>query len=427
MIAASFAQAAIGADPVRVILDCDKGGENADIYRCVRQANLLIIQNKKTKAILKAIGSDFKKSHGLRPSLVLCDEPAQWAVGGERLNSALTTSLGKKHGSRILYFGTRPRNNLHFFARLLDDPDPSVFALTYAAKDTDTWHHEKTWHKANPGMRHGLPDINVLRAESRRAKTDPSLLAAFKALRLNLGTDEADDRDLLIDPETWAELLAREAPPREGKPAWGIDLGGAAAMSAISACWPNGRLETICMFGREPSLDERSLQDGVGSLYETAKTRGELLISSRRIPDLQELFREALERFGVPSVMAADTWRLAEIRDALEGSEVERALADVDLVVRRHGFHDGDVAIRAWKKAVVGRKLYPVGKPLLLTAALAEAVVRTDQSGNECLAKGVEGGRRKRLRDDVVSASLLAVEQAFADRESSGGYSGTFY
>ena len=266
-----------------------------------------------------------------------------------------------------------------------------------------------------------------LRAEARRAKTDPSLLAAFKALRLNLGTDEADDRDLLIDPETWAELLAREAPPREGSPCFGIDLGGAAAMSAISACWPNGRLETLCMFGREPSLDQRSLQDGVGSLYATAKTRGELLISSRRIPDLVELFREALERFGVPSVMAADTWRLAELQDALEGSEVERALAGVDLAVSRHGFHDGDKAIRAWKKAVVGRKLYPVGKPLLLTAALAEAVVRTDQSGNECLAKGSEGGRRKRLRDDVVSASLLAVEQAFSDREPSGGYSGTFY
>ena len=140
---------------------------------------------------------------------------------------------------------------------------------------------------------------------------------------MNLGTDEADDRDLLIFPETWAELLAREAPPREGSSCWGIDLGGAAAMSAISACWPNGRLETLCMFGREPSLDQRSLQDGVGSLYATAKTRGELLISSkRRIPDLvKSLFRRsvtALSAFLVSWLRIRGG--LAELQDALEGS-----------------------------------------------------------------------------------------------------------
>ena len=303
-------------------LDCAKGGPNYDKYRCVRQQNAFIIENRKTKAKLKALGSNYSTTHGIRPNLVLADEPAQWGASGERLTAALATSLGKRKGAKILFFGTRPRNNLHFYARLLDDPDPSVFCISYSAKESDPWHIQKTWHKANPGMRYGLPDIDVLRAEARRAKTDPSLLASFKALRLNMGTDESDDRDLLIDPETWRELLESDAPPPEGKPAWGIDLGGSAAMSAISACWPNGRIECLAMFGREPSLDQRALQDGVGSLYETAKTRGELLVSSKRIPDLQELFGEALQRFGVPSVIACDTWRLSELQDDLENSDV---------------------------------------------------------------------------------------------------------
>ena len=426
LVAASFAQAAIGGDPIRTILGCEKGGEHYDLYRCVRQQNQLIIQNRESKARLRAIGSNHESAHGLRPNLVLCDEPAQWGASGERLTAALATSLGKRKGAKLLFFGTRPRNSLHFYARLLNDPDPSVFCISYSAKESDPWHIQKTWHKANPGMRYGLPLKETLIAESRRAKTDPSLLASFKALRLNLGTDESDDRDLLIDPETWQELLEQEAPAPEGRPCFGVDLGGSAAMSAISACWPNGRLETICMFGREPSLDQRALQDGVGSLYETAKTRGELLVSSKRIPDLQELFGEALQRFGVPSVIACDTWRLAELRDELEGSEIMNALSSAELVTRRHGFGDGDKAIRAWKRAVTGKMLYPAGKPLLLTAALAEAVVRCDQSGNECLSKGTEGGRRKRLRDDCVSASLLAVEQAFADREPEYKYGGTF-
>ena len=46
---------------------------------------------------------------------------------------------------------------------------------------------------------------------------------------------------------------------------------------------------------------------------------------------------------------------------------------------------------------------------LLLTAAMAEARVMTDPSGNAKVAKASQAGRRVRARDDAVSAAVLAV------------------
>ena len=59
--ASSFAQAAIGADPIRVILDCDKGGENADLYRCVRQSEFARHSKQKIQSDLEVHRKRFQK------------------------------------------------------------------------------------------------------------------------------------------------------------------------------------------------------------------------------------------------------------------------------------------------------------------------------------------------------------------------------
>ena len=74
-----------------------------------------------------------------------------------------------------------PPATAHFFARLLEEKDKSVFALTYAADADDDPFAVKTWRKANPAMKHGLPDIEVLRAEARMARRDLAELATFRS------------------------------------------------------------------------------------------------------------------------------------------------------------------------------------------------------------------------------------------------------
>ena len=66
-------------------------------------------------------------------------------------------------------------------------------------------------------------------------------------------------------------------------------------------------------------------------------------------------------------------------------------------------------------------------KSLLLTAAMGEARVLTDPAGNSKLAKGSEGGRRMRAKDDAAAAAILAVALGVRRgtiRASGGAYLG---
>ena len=64
-------------------------------------ANMATLEYRPTGARVKCIGSDPKRAHGLRPFLVLFDEPAQTEAGSsEAMISALRTGLGKTPGSR---------------------------------------------------------------------------------------------------------------------------------------------------------------------------------------------------------------------------------------------------------------------------------------------------------------------------------------
>ena len=176
-------------------------------------------------------------------------------------------------------------------------------------------------------------------------------------------------------------------------------------MSAIAAYWPEtGRLETVAAFPVDPPLAERGLRDGVGGLYVETLARGELIQTGQRAVDLDGLLIEALTRFGRPSVIAADRWREAEMRDALDRAGVPPAA----LEIRGMGWRDGAEDVRGFRRAVLEGKVTP--KPTkLLRYAMAEARVLMDPAGNAKLAKRAEGGRRSTARDDAAAAAILAV------------------
>ena len=65
--------------------------------------------------------------HGLRPLLVLADEPAQWPPSSsEAALAALRTGLGKFPGSRLIALGTRPDDDAHWFARMLTETNATT-------------------------------------------------------------------------------------------------------------------------------------------------------------------------------------------------------------------------------------------------------------------------------------------------------------
>ena len=370
-------------------------------WRKQDSGNRATLEYRPTGARVRCIGSDPGNAHGLRPALALLDEPAQWpAASSARMVAALRTGLGKVPGSRLIALGTRPADSLHWFARLLES---APYAQVHAARDDDPPFQLRTWRRANPSLDH-LPSLLAqLRTEAVDARRDPDALASFRALRLNQGTADVA-RSVLLDAGTWAAVQAAPEPLPVGGYVMGLDLGTSAAMSAVAAYWAAGRLDAFAVFPRLPPLAARGLSDGVGAMYVRMAGRGELVVAGERVSDLVAMLTEALARWGPPAAVVCDRWREAELRQALDAAGVPWCA----VVVRGQGYRDGGEDVRDFRRAVLGGHVRPV-ESLLLTAAMSEARVMTDPAGNSKLAKGSEGGRRTRARDDAAAAAILAV------------------
>ena len=408
LVASSFEQARIAFEHVIAFMG-DKL-RHKQIWRVRDSMNVARIEHRETGARVRCIGSDPRRAHGLAPVLVLADEPSQWPTAtGERMVAALRTAAGKQPHSRFVALGTRPADESHWFGKML--AGGADYAQVHAARPEDPRFHKRVWQRANPSLAH-LPDLlDALRDEARQARADPSLLASFEALRLNLGTSDVEVQSLL-DAGTWTAIEGEAA--RTGPCVWGVDLGTSAAQSAVACYWPaTGRLEALAAFPQIPSLEERGLRDGVGGLYRDCARRGELLQLGRSSADATALLGAALDRFGRPAAVVADRWREADLRDALHKGRIPAAA----LELRGMGYKDGGEDVRTFRKACVDGHVTP--RPsLLLRAAMSEAVTTTDPAGNSKLSKGTEGGRRRRARDDAAAAAVLAVSAGTRRRDA---------
>ncbi|MCY3701505.1 MAG: terminase large subunit, partial [Rhodospirillales bacterium] len=415
IVASSFEQARIAFEHVSAFL----GDKLADrhtwkVWDTAQQAR---VEHRPTGARVRCIGSDPRRAHGMAPVLTLADEPAQWPpTTGERMVAALRTAAGKQPHSRFVSLGTRPADPEHWFAKAL--AGGAEYSQCHAAGLDAPKFQARTWKKANPSLP-AMPDLlAAIRTEAVEAKRDPSLLAAFESLRLNLGTEDAEV-SVLLSAELWAEIEGEA--PRAGRPVFGIDLGTTAAQSAVASYWPeSGRLEALAAFPGEPSLADRGLRDGVGRLYQECASRGELMQLGGRAVDVGALVGEAVARFGRPVSVSADRWREAELADALQASGLNPAFD-----ARGQGFRDGGEDVRAFRRACADGRVTPA-PGLLLRSAMAGARTVSDPAGNAKLAKGSQGGRRLRARDDAAAAAILAVASGVrqADRPAGGGYLG---
>ena len=373
-------------------------------FRIQDSANRATITDRETGAMVRVLGSDPRRLHGAAPKLLLYDEVAQWPPERvEPMLAALKTSRGKIPGSKALWLGTRPSAPDHPFQRALDGHGVR-FALCYAADKDDPPFQRRTWKRANPGLDH-LPDLEaVIRSEAEDAKRDESGMQSFRALRLNQGVSDTTV-SVLVDANTWRNAEALPEPDARAEAyVLGLDLGQNAAMSAAAAYFRDGRLEATACFPELPSLAERGLADGVGDIYQQMADRGELFQAGRRVSDIPALLAECLERWGRPVAITCDRWRLAELKQHLEAVSFPLA----ELIERGQGFKDGGQDVRDFRAAVLGDHVRPT-QSLLLRAAMAEARVTGDPSGNWKLAKHVQGGRRANARDDACAAAIVAV------------------
>ena len=402
IVASSFDQGLISFRHVLHFMEPTING-NKKRWRVQDSANRATITDRETGASLIVLGSDPKRLHGRAPKLMLLDEIAQWPhTQLDRMLAALTTARGKIPDSRGFWIGTRPASPEHPFQAMLDGG--AGYSQVHAAKPGDPPFQRRTWRKANPGL-DWLPDLEkVIRREAEKARKDPTLGAAFKALRLNMGVSDVVE-SVLIDADTWLQAEV-DGLYCDGPYVLGLDLGTSAAMSAAAAYWPGtGALDAFAVFPHFPGLAERGAADGVEGLYIRCAERGELLLAGDRVSDIGELLRVVMDRWGPPAAITCDRWREAELRQALAAANFPAAT----LTVRGMGYQDGGADVREFRAAILGDGVAPA-KSLLLRSAMAGARVTTDPAGNSKLAKGGEG-RRMRSRDDAAAAAILAVAE----------------
>ena len=270
VVASSFSQGLIN---FRHVLHFLSGtfAKHGKRFRVQDTSNNASISDRETGAMLRVIGSDPRRAHGLAPKLLLLDEVSQFDPAKiDTMLAALLTSRGKIAESRALWIGTRPDAPGHPFERTLKGG--VGYSQIHAAGKDDAVFHRRTWLKANPGLDH-LPDLEkAIRQEAETARRDPSALQSFRSLRLNMGVSDVL-QSMLLDADAWRRVEVDDESALAGKFVLGIDLGQNAAMSAVTGYWPDsGRLEALAAFPQIPDLRERGLADGVGRLYRDGKS-----------------------------------------------------------------------------------------------------------------------------------------------------------
>ena len=119
--------------------------------------------------------------------------------------AALRTAAGKQPHSRFVSLGTRPADPEHWFSKAL--AGGCDYAQSHAARPIDgaAVPGAGTWRRANPSLRvHAGPGKRDPSPKRGKRGGTPPCLAAFEALRLNLGTADTEVA-VLLDAGLWAE------------------------------------------------------------------------------------------------------------------------------------------------------------------------------------------------------------------------------
>ena len=216
VVASSFEQSRIVFEDCLGFLRARYDLADRKQWRIQDSANRALVEHRPTGARIRTIGSDPAKAHGLRPFLALCDEPAQWdAAKSERMLAAVRTGLGKTPHSKMICLGTRPAASDHWFSKLLNGG--ATYSQVHAARLSDPPFQVRTWRRANPSLDH-LPSLRAeIEEEAQHAKSDPAMLSAFQALRLNLGMSDVMFAALL-EASTWEGIEGDAA--AEGSGIW---------------------------------------------------------------------------------------------------------------------------------------------------------------------------------------------------------------
>ena len=414
LCAASIEQARIVARFARATLE-PLGG-----YRFLDSATRVAITHVKSNTRLRVIGSNGKTAMGLVGCpWAICDEPGSWTtVGGSLLFDAIETAKGKPNSPlRSLYVGTLAPSMSGWWHSLALSKSGQGRAIMCLQGRPDRWDQWSEIKRVNPLTRVSPEFRKQLRGELAAAQADSRLKARFLSYRLNLPS--ADESTMLLSTDDFERLIERPVAAPDGRPIIAVDLGSGRAFSAAVAIWESGRVECLAVAPGIPDVAAQERRDQVPAgtyamLVESGKLR---LADGLRVQPPAALYRAVVEEWGQPELVICDRFRIAELRDVVNGTQV---------IPRVSRWSEAGDDIRALRRLVKDGPLsLEEGSRALLAASLSVAMVKSDDGGN---VRMVKRGTNNASRDDVAAALVLGAGVYMRSRSQpkrAGGYLGT--
>lgn len=361
---------------------------------------------------LQAISSDGAAQHGKTPAFVLVDEIHVWK--GRDLWEALKSGMVKTSGTLMVIATTAGRGseNIGFeqydYARrvaLGEIVNPAYLPIIFEADPSDDWQDEALWHRVNPGLVYGFPNLDALRTAAKEAEHRPADRAALKQFNLNIW--QAHSRDPLFDMATYdAGKIPLDLADMESLPCFiGVDMSVNGDLTAVVAAWrsDDGTI-TVHPWFFVPGDDLKGRAERDGVPYEQWRDDG--LITVIDGPVIEP---EAVE---------------AHIRELCATYDVREIAFDPHLarMTMQHLYDDGlpavemrqgpltmGPAIGVLERVVNGRALRHNGHPVLRHHFDSVVASRND-TGLVRMHKG-----KKTDRIDGAVAAVMAVSRAAAN------------
>lgn len=368
---------------------------------------------------LRAVSSDGKAMHGTTPTFILADEVHVWQ--GRDLWEALQSGMVKRAGGLTVIATTAGRGREGLAAELFDYArkvalgeidNPEVLPILFEPQEGDEWDDEAVWHRVNPGLTHGFPDLEGLRTLARKAKDSPTERYSFEQFNLNrwLG----NSRDPLFDFDAYDARCFKDDPEDLlGLPCWiGVDLSRSGDLTAVVAAFkhPDGQVTlkpTFFVPGED--LKKRADRDGVP--YERWAAAGLIKLCPGPIID------EGMVEDEIRELCATHTVEEIGFDPHLATRIMQRLYDDgLPVVEVRQGPLTMGAAGADLERVVNGRLVRHDGHPVLRQHFSNVVASRTD-TGLTRMHKG-----KKTDRIDGAVASAMAVYRASLGQTSRSAY-----
>ena len=379
---------------VRAALE-PKGG-----YVFTDASNRIGIRHTASKAVLRVMSSNAKGAFGIVGCpLLVADEPGAWeTIGGEMMNDAIVTALGKPGSPmRAIFIGTLAPSSGGWWHELVKTGSTSSTYVQALQGDPDKWETWSEIKRVNPLTAISPEFRKRLKLEREEARGDSRLRARFWSFRLNRPT--GDESTMLLTVEDWQMVLEREVPPRDGRPIVAVDLGAGRAWSAAVAIYRNGRTEALALAPGIPDIAGQEKRDRVpATTYSKLVSAGLLHVADGLRVQPPAMLADLIEEtWGTPAGVVSDRFRVPNLADAglpgLEPRMTRWSESSEDIRALRKMARDGPLSVDP-------------GSAPLLEASLSVSAVKNDSSGNVRLEKR---GSNNQSRDDVAAALTLGA------------------